>query len=119
MDSYRIDTRTLAPQASCRDKGWGRADEGALCLSSSSSRHWASHHKFPPNRVATRTSTRPPLILTSTPCPYRMGTGLVLCLVLFALLFTACSGGGSGSATPTPRATSSSSGAGAATPTAS
>jgi hypothetical protein len=44
---------------------------------------------------------------------------LVLCLVIFALLFTACSSNSSNSATPTPRTTISTGGSGGATPTAS
>jgi hypothetical protein len=65
----------LAPNEFCRSKRGIEALQhpvvGALCLSSSGLRHPAGHHQTPPNRVATRTSTRPPLLSTSTPCPYR------------------------------------------------
>src|ERR1700694_1920237 len=43
---------------SCRDKGLGCADEGALCLSSSGFDLYASQN--PNESPATRTSTRPP-----------------------------------------------------------
>src|SRR5581483_5134588 len=38
---------TKRPPQFCRDKGRGRVEEGALCLSSSDSRHRARHHKIP------------------------------------------------------------------------
>src|SRR5689334_20990074 len=58
---------------SCRDKGRGGVDEGALCLSwLGDADPFASHNPLT-KRGATRTATRPPLTLTSTPCPYRTG----------------------------------------------
>src|SRR6266446_5368944 len=60
------------PPASCRDKGRGGVEEGALCLSSLGcdrfaprNPHWIA---LPPG-----TSTRPLPCPTSAPCPY--GTG--------------------------------------------
>src|SRR5581483_202224 len=55
----------------CRDKGRCGVDEGALCLSSWHSRNPVAHYQIPTNRTATRTSTRPPPLSTSAPCPYR------------------------------------------------
>src|SRR5216683_7384814 len=57
---------------SCRDKGRGGVDEEAWCLS------WlgcdlCAPRSPPLDRVATRTSTRPPPCPTSAPCPYRTG----------------------------------------------
>src|SRR5216683_1954597 len=50
---------------SCRDKGWGGVDEGALCLS------WLGCDLCAPlDRVATRTRIRPPPCPSSAPCPY-------------------------------------------------
>ena len=57
--------------AFCRDKGRSGVDVGALCLSSSGVHNPAKHHTNPTESSATRTSTRPPPIPTSTPCPYR------------------------------------------------
>ena len=66
-----ISIETLSARASCRDKGRGWVDEGALCSSSSGVRHSARHHEIQTNRIATRTSTRHPPIPASAPCPYR------------------------------------------------
>ena len=46
-----------------------------MCLSSSRDDPFASGTQA--NHVATRTSTRPPPVPTSTPCPYRTGLSLV------------------------------------------
>src|SRR6266478_8224687 len=59
---------------SCREKGRGGVDEGAWCLS------WLGCDLCAPrspqrDRVATRTSTRPPPCPTSAPCPYRTPCG--------------------------------------------
>jgi len=62
--------------ASCRDKGRGWVDVGALCLSSVGDDSSASPHGTRTNHVLTRTSTRPPPFSTSTPCPYRTGAGI-------------------------------------------
>src|SRR5579863_8626779 len=58
--------------SSCRDRGRGWADAGALCLSSCGYDPSASPDAGRMHRIATRTSTRPPPIPTSTPCPYRI-----------------------------------------------
>ncbi len=60
------------PPASCRDKGRGGVDEGAWCLSSLGCDLFAPRNPQM-DRVATRTSTRPPPCSTSAPCPYRTG----------------------------------------------
>src|SRR5579872_3366948 len=61
---------TPASQPYCRDKGLGRVDVGALCLSSSGEENSASYHVTRQNLTATRTSTRPPPFPASAPCPY-------------------------------------------------
>src|SRR6266849_3028583 len=63
---------------SCRDKGRGWVDEGALCLSwwhviQLGYEHPPGTYATQANRVATRTSTRPPPFPASAPCPYRTG----------------------------------------------
>jgi len=67
----------LAALASCRDKGQGWADEGALCLSSWQVHYSTRRHDTQQNRLVTRTSTRPPPFPSSTPCPYRTGTRII------------------------------------------
>src|SRR5713101_7106838 len=59
----------------CRDNGWGRVEEGALCLSGVGGH---AHRETRWNRSLTRTSTRPPPFPTSPPCPYRTGHVLTL-----------------------------------------
>ena len=69
----------------CRDRGRGWVDAGALCLSSFGCAPFAPRNR--PNRVATRTGTRPPPFPASTPCPYRTGEELAN---IIRTLFHAC-----------------------------
>src|SRR5947209_8299690 len=61
-----------ASQGPVGTRGGGGVDEGALCLS------WlgcdlVAPRASPLDRLATRTSTRPPPCPTSAPCPYSTG----------------------------------------------
>src|SRR5579859_258655 len=112
MDSHRINTSTAAPQtprsSSCRDRGPGRADEGALCLSSSPHDSPGIYDGLPDDVHWTRNATEAGF----------SSIWLVLCLVIFALLLTACNSNNSNVLPPTST-TSSTGGSSSLTPTAS
>src|SRR5579859_481964 len=113
MDSHRVNTSTAAPQtprsSSCRDRGLGRADEGALCLSSSNSHLQAIHQVFGPkafrvkNLVGGNISSHALMLL-------------ILCLVIVSLLLTACNNNNTNVVLP-PTSTSSNGGSSSLTPT--
>jgi hypothetical protein len=65
---YTTDKR---PPLICRDKGWARGWVGALCLSSWQHVSSELRDTLPNDIHPTRTSTRPPHLLHSAPCPYR------------------------------------------------
>ena len=67
----QIRSRDVAPF--CRDRGRGGVDAGALCLPypRAGAMRWLDPTLT--NRLATRTSTRPPPVSASTPCPYSFG----------------------------------------------